>query len=234
MAPQEAAGCEVLIGVCDGVAGDAELPSQTARRRQSCALIQAPGRDRRPDFDRELFPERRPGSPIQADRQGIQLRRVFHEGVKMALVVVGPLRYMIRGHRRLHMTITGGMPTIFVSDMDAAVRFYTETLGLKLVKRYGNHFASIDAGHGVTIGLHPASAKNPAGQAGSITLGFVSSEPIRDTVARLKTRGVMFLSDVLDDAQLLLAHFQDADGNPLYLAEMKSTERHASAVVFCG
>src|SRR5262249_24344355 len=70
------------------------------------------------------------------------------------------------------MTISGGMPTIFVSDMDAAVRFYTETLGLKLLARYGDHWASVDGGNGLTIGLHPASAQNPAGRAGSITIGF--------------------------------------------------------------
>ena len=70
------------------------------------------------------------------------------------------------------MTISGGMPTIFVSDMDAAVRFYIEALGLKLLERYGDHWASIDAGHGLTIGLHPASAQNPAGRVGSMTIGF--------------------------------------------------------------
>ena len=102
------------------------------------------------------------------------------------------------------MIISGGMPTIFVSDIDAAVRFYTETLGLRLIQQYGPHFASIDAGQGVTIGLHPASANNPAGRSGSITLGFMSSDPIRDSVATLKSRGVVFLSEVIDDGQLFL------------------------------
>ena len=126
------------------------------------------------------------------------------------------------------MIISGGMPTIFVSDIDAAVRFYTEALGLRLIQQYGQHFASIDAGQGVTIGLHPASAKNPAGRAGSITLGFMSTEPIAETVATLKSRHVVFLSDVIDDGQLLLAHFQDADGNRLYLAEMKHARARAA------
>ena len=49
----------------------------------------------------------------------------------------------------------------------------------------------------------------------------MSTEPIRNTVASLKTKGVVFASDVIDDGELLLAHFQDADGNLLYLAEMK-------------
>jgi catechol 2,3-dioxygenase-like lactoylglutathione lyase family enzyme len=126
------------------------------------------------------------------------------------------------------MIISGGMPTIFVSDMDAAVRFYTEALGLRLIQQYGPHFASIDAGQGVTIGLHPASANNPAGRPGSITIGFMSSESIHDSIATLKTRGVVFLSGVIDDGQLLLAHLQDIDGNRLYLAQMKQTHGRAT------
>lgn len=117
--------------------------------------------------------------------------------------------------------ISGAMPTVFVTDMDKAVRFYTETLGLTLLQRYGNHWASIDAGHGQTIGLHPASPQNPAGQRGSITIGFHLSEPIKQAVSRLKDRGVVFSGDIVDDTQLLIAHFRDPDGNEFYLAEMK-------------
>jgi catechol 2,3-dioxygenase-like lactoylglutathione lyase family enzyme len=120
------------------------------------------------------------------------------------------------------MTISGAMPTIFVSNMDTAVRFYTDALGLKLRERHGDHWASIDCGQGVTIGLHPASARNPAGRVGSMTIGFRSSEPIREAVATLKARGVVFQGDVIDDTQLLIANFQDPDGNPFYLAEPKA------------
>lgn len=123
------------------------------------------------------------------------------------------------------MIISGGMPTIFVGDMDAAVRFYTEALGLKLLERHGNHWASIDCGHGLTIGLHPASAQRPAGRVGSMTIGFYASEPIREAVAKLKARGVVFRGDIVDDTQLLIANFQDPDGNPFYLAELKSEYR---------
>ena len=120
------------------------------------------------------------------------------------------------------MSISGGLPTIYVGDMSAAVRFYTEALGLKLLERYGDHWASIDGGHGLTIGLHPASEQNPAGRVGSITIGFRSSEPIRQAVQTLKARGVVFRGDVVDDTQVLIANFQDPDGNPLYLAEPKA------------
>ena len=55
-----------------------------------------------------------------------------------------------------------------------------------------------------------------------MTIGFRSSEPIRDTVATLKARGVVFRGDIVDDTQLLVANFQDPDGNPCYLAEPKA------------
>jgi catechol 2,3-dioxygenase-like lactoylglutathione lyase family enzyme len=34
------------------------------------------------------------------------------------------------------MKITDTMPTIFVGDMNAAVRFYTQTLGFPLIARW--------------------------------------------------------------------------------------------------
>jgi catechol 2,3-dioxygenase-like lactoylglutathione lyase family enzyme len=123
------------------------------------------------------------------------------------------------------MIISGAMPTIFVNNMDAAVRFYTGALGLKLLERYGDHWASIDCGQGATIGLHPASAQNPACRAGSITIGFLSSAPIRETVAQLKTKGVVFRGDIVDDTQLNVANFEDPDGNPFYLAEPRNEYR---------
>ncbi|HEX4134941.1 MAG TPA: VOC family protein [Bryobacteraceae bacterium] len=55
--------------------------------------------------------------------------------------------------------ISGGNATVFVSNMDAAVRFYTEVLGLKLTNRFGDNWATVEAGKGLTIGLHPASPK---------------------------------------------------------------------------
>ena len=132
------------------------------------------------------------------------------------------------------MLITGGLPTIYVSDMDASVRFYTDTLGLKLLERYGNHWASVDGGHGLTIGLHPASAENPAGRVGSISIGFQTSAPITEAVATLKGRGVVFRGDIVDDKQVFIAHFEDPDGNRLYLAEVKrsagtDSKEHATA-----
>ena len=42
--------------------------------------------------------------------------------------------------------ISGGNATVYVSDMDAAIRFYTESVGLKLTNRFGRQWATVEAG----------------------------------------------------------------------------------------
>src|SRR5262249_42241147 len=44
--------------------------------------------------------------------------------------------------------------TILVADMNRSIRFYTESLGLKLISNYGGQFAVIES-NGLRIGLHP-------------------------------------------------------------------------------
>lgn len=116
--------------------------------------------------------------------------------------------------------ISGGNATIFVSNMDAAVHFYTEVLGLKLTNRFGDHWATVDAGRGLTIGLHPASSKYPApGTRGSITLGFEIDEPIEEVVARLQSKGVRTTGAITREEAGSFAQFEDPDGNPFYFWE---------------
>ena len=119
----------------------------------------------------------------------------------------------------------GGVVTVYVSDMDRSVRFYAETLGFRLTERHGNHWASLDGGPGLTIGLHPATAEIPAGRPGSIALGLYTERPIAEAVRELASRGVRFSGPVIDDKALSLAFFTDPDGNPLYIAEMKPVHR---------
>jgi catechol 2,3-dioxygenase-like lactoylglutathione lyase family enzyme len=117
--------------------------------------------------------------------------------------------------------IKGGNATVFVSDMDRAVRFYNETLGLKIAYRAGDHFCMIDAGAGFLIGLHPpASNAAKPGTSGSIQIGLDVQEPIQDVVDSLRTRGVNFHGPVIDDSAVKLAFFNDPDGNVLYLCQV--------------
>ncbi len=113
--------------------------------------------------------------------------------------------------------------TVFVSDLDRAVQFYTEVLGLRLVYRAGGHWASIDAGGGSSIGLHPATEHNPAGKSGSITLGLYLARPLPEVVAALRQKGVKFRGDPINDTTVRIAHFSDPDGNELYIADMPSS-----------
>lgn len=115
--------------------------------------------------------------------------------------------------------INGGNATIYVTDLDRAVAFYTQTLGLRLVYRAGEHWASLRAG-AFDIGLHPAGPHTPTpGAAGAIGIGLSVDEPIDQVVSSLKTRGVTFTGPVTDDGPVKLAFFADPDGNGLYLAE---------------
>lgn len=126
--------------------------------------------------------------------------------------------------------IRGGNSTVWVSDMDRAIRFYTETLGLKLRLRRQDRWATIDAGDGNLVGLHPSrEGTMAAGQRGSICVGFEVSEPLEEVVATLESRGVRFEGGIREDEDpevlVRIAPFTDLDGNELYLFEYKADRR---------
>jgi catechol 2,3-dioxygenase-like lactoylglutathione lyase family enzyme len=106
--------------------------------------------------------------------------------------------------------------TLMVPDMEEAVRFYTETLGLRLKTRYGNEFAVIDA-PGLTIGLHPLpTAQLPQAHSMSIGLGVESLEA---TMQQLTARGLRFIGPIREDPPIRIAYFAGPGGTPLYLCE---------------
>jgi len=115
---------------------------------------------------------------------------------------------------------SNGNATIFVSDMDRSVNFYTKILGLKLAQRFGNYWASVEAGK-LAIGLHPASNQNPSGRDGSTIVGLELSGDIEDAISTLKRQGVKFRGVVSQDNAGRTAHFEDPDGNPLYMIQLK-------------
>jgi catechol 2,3-dioxygenase-like lactoylglutathione lyase family enzyme len=117
--------------------------------------------------------------------------------------------------------ITGGTATVYVSNMDNAIRFYTEVLGLKLTNRFGDHWATVRAGATLVIGLHPWSKKYPPpGTKGSVQIGLIVSrdEPIEALAARLRRQGVD-VSDVLRSEEANYISFTDPDGNPIYVGD---------------
>jgi catechol 2,3-dioxygenase-like lactoylglutathione lyase family enzyme len=106
--------------------------------------------------------------------------------------------------------------TINVPDVDAAVLFYTEVLGLRLRARYGPEFAVVEA-PGLTIALHPRQ-KDAASGAPAISIGL-GVESLEATMRMLQQRGVRFDGEILEDDPVRIAFFRDPSGVPLYLCE---------------
>ncbi len=109
--------------------------------------------------------------------------------------------------------------TVIVSDLNRAVNFYVETLGLRLQYKVPGHWAQIEA-PGLIIGLHPAGENSPRpGASGSLSIGFEVQDLVAATET-LKSRNVIFAS-LTDDKATRIASFSDPDGNALYLVEVK-------------
>ncbi len=95
----------------------------------------------------------------------------------------------------------------FVSDMDCAVRFYGEVVGLPL-KFQSPGWSEFSTGE-TTLALHPATEQNPAGK---LELGF-SVPDIRQFHAEMTSKGVQFpIPPRKQDFGGLLAQFIDSEG----------------------
>ena len=106
--------------------------------------------------------------------------------------------------------------TVMVRDMDASVRFYTETLGLPLKERHGDHWAGVQA-PGVLIGLHPGGDHPAEPDQSAISLGFMVDD-FDAALAALTARGVQVAPPRGNDAARS-ASFADPDGTPLYIMQ---------------
>ncbi len=94
----------------------------------------------------------------------------------------------------------------FVADMDAAVSFYRDTVGLKL-KFQSPEWSEFDTGE-TTLALHLATAEHPAGQC---QIGF--RPPDLDAFYAQTTQyGVRYTSPPTQERWVRIARFLDYDG----------------------
>lgn len=101
-----------------------------------------------------------------------------------------------------------------VTDMDRAVAFYRDSLGLEVLEHDGD-WSEVTAGD-QKIGLNGSGAESPSGDGGAV-LAFGISDDIEAEVRTLKDRGVTFTGDVSEHPWGKIAPFQDPDGNDLQL-----------------
>jgi len=111
--------------------------------------------------------------------------------------------------------ILSGNVTVMVTNLDKSVEFYTDTLGLKLKNRFGEHWADIE-GPGIAIGLHPTSKDINRGT--NLQIGLRVAD-IDQAVSDLEKKGVEF--KINDEDQVRLASFKDPDNNILYLVQTR-------------
>src|SRR5687768_10125554 len=102
--------------------------------------------------------------------------------------------------------ICGGLVTLAVKDVGASVRFYIETLGMKLVEERDPSRAVIDAGDGFRIVLEAARGEDIAGRS-FVGIGLVPKVPLREAVAIFENRGVAF--EVSEEGSRTVARFRD-------------------------
>ena len=108
----------------------------------------------------------------------------------------------------------------WVNDMDRAVAFYRDVLGLSLARRDGDEWAEFDAG-GVRLALHGAVHGHAPPPGGAAAVFEVADLDIAR--ATLAARGVSFghEGDVEGYARFLA--FTDPDGNTLQVIEYASS-----------
>ena len=108
----------------------------------------------------------------------------------------------------------------WTADMDRAVKFYQEVLGLPLVRRDGSQWAEFDAG-AVRFALHGAVHGHPSEPGGTVMFRVDDLDAAR---AALEARGVEFADHVGEvEGFARFASFLDPDGNRIDIVEYLRT-----------
>ena len=100
----------------------------------------------------------------------------------------------------------------FVADMDKAVAFYRDTLGLT-VKFATPFWSEFDTGD-VTLALHPASDRNPAG---GVQLCFTTTD-LQGVYAGREAACLTFAAAPMDEHGTLLSRIVDCEGAEVSLS----------------
>ncbi|TQS42636.1 VOC family protein [Cryptosporangium phraense] len=101
-----------------------------------------------------------------------------------------------------------------VDDMDRAVTFYRDVLGLKLTDEQPQ-WSELDAG-GLMIGLNAREGASQHADGGAV-ISFRPDDDIESEVDRLRAAGVNFTGEISDHEWGRIVPFKDSEGNDLQL-----------------
>lgn len=107
----------------------------------------------------------------------------------------------------------------WVSDLERAVSFYRDVLGLRLLRQDGATWAEFDAG-GRRFALHLAGDGQPVGGGGATAVFAVGD--LNRAKTDLSSRGVTFVHEGDVEGYARFASFLDPDGNTVQLIEYAS------------
>ncbi|NHC12460.1 VOC family protein [Motilibacter deserti] len=102
-----------------------------------------------------------------------------------------------------------------VDDMDRAVAFYRDVLGLE-VKQTRAQWSELDA-NGLMIGLNAREGTGSASSNGGAVVTLQPDGSIESEVEELRGKGVQFAGDISEHPWGRIAAFTDTEGNALQL-----------------
>lgn len=110
---------------------------------------------------------------------------------------------------------------IVVKDLKAAIKFYTEIVGLEL-KNVSEElgWAELSGPHGTMLGIAQENPKEKV-KAGSNAVVTISVDNIVSAKEEIAKKGARLLGDVIEvPGEVKLQTFVDSDGNMLQLVEL--------------
>jgi predicted enzyme related to lactoylglutathione lyase len=122
------------------------------------------------------------------------------------------------------LKITSVMPTIAVEDLDRAIKFYSETLGLSVRRLEGEmDSALVDVGDSDRLLLYKSTYRR-----GETTYASFFAEDVEGTVRELREKGVTFeeydfpglktVNGIATTGELKTGWFRDSEGNILAIS----------------
>jgi predicted enzyme related to lactoylglutathione lyase len=106
-----------------------------------------------------------------------------------------------------------------VNDMQRALGFYGDTLGISVKENY-DEWALLEL-DGLLIGLNARESETPGPDGGAV-ISFRAQQPLEQAVEDLKGKGVEVVDGITDHPWGRIAAFKDPDGNSLEFFEPPS------------